>query len=50
MSWVFSFIDTTHGSTSALTYTLEINGNRSRFNDQNGTANTASFIAMEIAQ
>ena len=50
MSWVFNFFDTTHASTSALTYTLEINGNRARFNDQNGTLNTATFLAMEISQ
>ena len=49
LSWVFNFFDTTHGSTSALTYTLEINGNRARYNDQNGIANTATFLAMEIA-
>jgi len=48
--WGFNFFDTTHGSTSALTYTLEINGNRSRYNDQNGIANTATFLAMEISQ
>jgi hypothetical protein len=50
MSWVFSFFDTTHASTSALTYTLEINGNRARFNDNNGALNTSTFLAMEIAQ
>jgi len=50
LSWVFNFFDTTHASTSALTYTLEVNGNRCRYNDQMGTLNTATFLAMEIAQ
>ena len=50
LSWVTAFFDTTHNSTSTLTYTIEINGNRARFNDQAGIANTATFIAMEIAQ
>ena len=49
LSWVMAYFDTTHNSTSALTYTLEINGNRARFNDQAGIANTATFIAMEIS-
>ena len=50
MSWVTAFFDTTHNSTSGLEYRIEINGNRARFNDQCGIANTATFIAMEIAQ
>ena len=48
--WGFNFFDTTHSSTSALTYTLEINGNRARYNDQSNAVNTATFLAMEIAQ
>ena len=48
--WGFNFFDTTHSSTSALTYTLEINGNRARYNDQVAAVNTATFLAMEIAQ
>ncbi len=50
LSWVCSFFDETHGSTNQLNYTIEINGNRARFNDQAGIANTATFLAMEIAQ
>ena len=50
MSWVTAFFDTTHNSTSGLEYRIEINGNRARFNDQAGILNTATFLAMEIAQ
>ena len=50
MSWVTAFFDTTHNSTSGLEYRIEINGNRARYNDHAGILNTATFIAMEIAQ
>ena len=49
-SWVTAYFDTGHNSTSAQTYTVEINGNRVRYNDTAGIANTATLIAMEIAQ
>ena len=50
MSWVTAFFDTTYNSTATQTYTIEINGNRARYNDQAGAVNTATFLAMEIAQ
>jgi|TARA_B100000073_G_C23582862_1_gene512966 hypothetical protein len=49
VNYATAYIDSP-SSTSALTYTFEFNGNRARFNDNNGSANTSHFIAMEIAQ
>ena len=49
INYATAYIDSP-SSTSALTYTFEVNGNRSRFNDNSGPVNTSHFIAMEIAQ
>tara|TARA_B100000965_G_C19519764_1_gene725896 strand:- start:791 stop:1252 length:462 start_codon:yes stop_codon:yes gene_type:complete len=49
INYATAYIDSP-SSTSALTYTFEFNGNRARFNDNNGVVNTSHFIAMEIAQ
>ena len=49
INYATAYIDSP-SSTSALTYTFEFNGNRSRFNDFSSTNNKSYFIAMEIAQ
>ncbi len=48
LNWSSFYIDSP-SSTSTLTYTVEIYGNRARFNDSNSVLNTSSFYAMEIA-